>query len=86
MPQSILSRVQYAPQAPIERFLQLLLVTVATLAMGFDLSGDFRDGGVVMGGALGYRRMLGDAADAPFTSLRGDADQFTAILGVAYVF
>ena len=58
----------------------------ATLAMGFDLSGDFRDGGVVMGGALGYRRMLGDAADTPFTSLRGDADQFTAIFGLAYVF
>ena len=58
----------------------------ATLAMGFDLSGDFRDGGVIMGGALGYRRMLGDAADTPFTSLRGDANQFTAIFGVAYVF
>ena len=58
----------------------------ATLAMGFDLSGDFRDGGVIMGGAIGYRRMLGDAADTPFTSLRGDADQFTAIFGVAYVF
>ena len=58
----------------------------ATLAMGFDLSGDFRDGGVVMGGALGYRRMLGDAADTPFTSFRGDADQFTAIFGLAYVF
>lgn len=58
----------------------------ATLAMGFDLSGDFRDGGVIMGGAIGYRRMLGDAADTPFTSLRGDADQLTAIFGVAYVF
>ena len=58
----------------------------ATLAMGFDLSGDFRDGGAIIGGALGYRRMLGDAADTPFTSLRGDADQFTAIFGVAYVF
>ena len=58
----------------------------ATLAMGFDLSGDFRDGGVIMGGALVYRRMLGDAADTPFTSLRGDADQFTAIFGLAYVF
>ena len=58
----------------------------ATLAMGFDLSGDFRDGGMVMGGALGYRRMLGDAADTPFTSFRGDADQFTAIFGLAYVF
>lgn len=58
----------------------------ATLAVGQDLSGDFRDGGLIIGGALGYRRMLGDAADTPFTSLRGDADQFTAIMGVAYVF
>ena len=45
-----------------------------TLALGFDLSGNVRDGGWVAGGAIGYRRMLGDAADTPFTSLRGDAD------------
>ncbi|MFZ9394966.1 MAG: MipA/OmpV family protein [Erythrobacter sp.] len=57
-----------------------------TLAMGFDASGDFRDGGLIFGGAVGYRRMLGDAADTPFTSLRGNADQFTGIFGVAYVF
>jgi len=57
-----------------------------TLGMGFDLSGDFRDGGLIVGGALGYRRMLGDAADTPYTSLRGDADQFTGIFGLAYVF
>ncbi|HEX5644199.1 MAG TPA: MipA/OmpV family protein [Erythrobacter sp.] len=57
-----------------------------TLAMGFDASGDFRDGGLIFGGALGYRRLLGDAADTPFTALRGDADQFTAIFGAAYVF
>lgn len=57
-----------------------------TLALGFDASGDFRDGGLILGGAVGYRRMLGDAADTPYTSLRGDADQFTGILGVAYVF
>ena len=57
-----------------------------TLAMGFDASGDFRDGGLIFGGALGYRRMLGDAADTPFTSLRGDADQFTGIFGIAWVF
>ncbi|KUO56600.1 MAG: hypothetical protein APF78_06210 [Sphingomonadales bacterium BRH_c3] len=58
----------------------------ATLAMGFDLNENFRDGGLIFGGALGYRRMLGDAAATPFTSLRGDADQLTAIFGVAYVF
>lgn len=58
----------------------------ATLAMGFDASGDFRDGGLIFGGAIGYRRLLGDAADTPFTSLRGDPNQFTGILGVAYVF
>ena len=57
-----------------------------TLALGFDLSGNVRDGGWVAGGAIGYRRMLGDAADTPFTSLRGDADQFSGIFGIAYVF
>ncbi|HSM52933.1 MAG TPA: MipA/OmpV family protein [Erythrobacter sp.] len=56
------------------------------MGMGFDLSGDFRDGGLIVGGALGYRRMLGDAADTPYTSMRGDADQFTGIFGLAYVF
>ena len=58
----------------------------ATLAMGFDASGDIRDGGWVYGGAIGYRRALGDAADTPYTSLRGDPDQFSFIFGFAYVF
>lgn len=58
----------------------------ATLAMGFDTNGEFRDGGLIVGGALGYRRMLGDAADTPYTSLRGDADQLFGIFGIAYVF
>ena len=57
-----------------------------TLGAGFDASGDFRDGGLSFGGAVGYRRMLGDAADTPFTSLRGDADQLSVVLGAAFVF
>lgn len=57
-----------------------------TLAMGFDASGDFRDGGLVFGAAIGYRRMLGDARATPYTSLRGNPDQLTGVLGIAYVF
>jgi len=34
----------------------------------------------------GYSKLLNDAKRTPFTSLRGDADQWVGGLGVAYTF
>jgi outer membrane scaffolding protein for murein synthesis (MipA/OmpV family) len=34
----------------------------------------------------GYSRLLGDAADTPYTAERGSANQFIAGLGVGYTF
>lgn len=60
---------------------------VGTLAiLNYDLSGNALDGGWSVYGVGGYSRLLGDAADTPFTSLRGDANQFIAGLGVGYTF
>lgn len=56
------------------------------LLLGFDLDGDLTNGGlglVVMGG---YSRVLGDAADTPFTSVVGTRDQFMGAVGVGYTF
>ena len=60
---------------------------VGTLAiLNYDLSGNALDGGWSVYGVGGYSRLLGDAADTPYTSLRGDANQFIAGLGVGYTF
>lgn len=56
------------------------------LLVGWDLSGDLRDGGLAIFAVGSYSRMLGDAKDTPYTSLRGDADQWLAGAGVAYTF
>ncbi len=53
---------------------------------GYDLSGNALDGGFSVIAIGAYSRMIGDAADTPYTSLRGDADQWTAALGIAYTF
>jgi outer membrane scaffolding protein for murein synthesis (MipA/OmpV family) len=56
------------------------------LLAGIDLNGNLADGGlaiIVMGG---YSRMLGDAKRSPFTSIRGDADQWMGTLGIGYTF
>jgi outer membrane scaffolding protein for murein synthesis (MipA/OmpV family) len=58
--------------------------TVAILSC--DLSGNALDGGWNLYGVGGYSRLLGDAADTPYTSLRGSANQFIAGLGVGYTF
>jgi outer membrane scaffolding protein for murein synthesis (MipA/OmpV family) len=34
----------------------------------------------------GYSRLIGDAADTPFTAQRGDANQVLLGLGAAYTF
>jgi outer membrane scaffolding protein for murein synthesis (MipA/OmpV family) len=58
----------------------------STLLLGFDLNGDLQDGGMVLFLVGGYSRMLGDARETPFTSIRGSADQWTGGAGVAYTF
>ena len=58
----------------------------AGLLVGWDLSGDLRDGGLALFSLASYSRMLNDARDTPHTALRGDADQWVAGGGVAYTF
>lgn len=52
----------------------------------FDLDGDVLNGGLALVGFGGYNRLLGDAKRTPYTSIRGDADQWLAGAGVAYTF
>ena len=58
----------------------------ATLLLGVDLNGNAADGGLALVGIGGYSRMLGDAKRTPFTSVRGDADQWFLAAGVGYTF
>ncbi|MFK4871976.1 MipA/OmpV family protein [Novosphingobium sp. ZW T3_23] len=54
--------------------------------VGYDLSGDLRDGGFALFGVVNYSAMLNSGKDTPFTSLRGSADQWTLGAGIAYTF
>lgn len=54
--------------------------------MAFDLDGDLTNGGLSLVGLGGYSRLLGDAKNSPFTSIRGSADQFLASVGIGYTF
>lgn len=58
----------------------------ANLLVAYDLDGDLTNGGWGLVGIVGYSRVLGDAADTPFTSVRGSRDQFLGALGVGYTF
>lgn len=58
----------------------------ATLLLAIDLDGDIANGGLGLVLAGGYSRVLGDAADTPFTDIRGSKDQFLAAIGVGYTF
>lgn len=58
----------------------------ANLLVGVDLDGDVTNGGLALVFIGGYSRMMNDAKDTPFTSLRGDADQWLGAVGVAYTF
>jgi len=58
----------------------------ATLLLALDLNGNLADGGWGLVAVGGYSRVLGDAKDSPFTSLRGSADQFLGALGIGYTF
>jgi outer membrane scaffolding protein for murein synthesis (MipA/OmpV family) len=60
---------------------------VGTLAIiNYDLSGNALDGGWSIYGVGGYSRLLGDAADTPYTALRGSPNQFITGLGLGYTF
>lgn len=58
----------------------------ATLLLAVDLDGDITNGGFALVGLGGYSHMLNDAKDSPYTSIRGDADQWFTALGIGYTF
>lgn len=58
----------------------------ATVVTGFDLDGDLANGGLSLFAVGGYSRLMNDAADTPYTSLRGSADQAFGAIGLGYTF
>jgi outer membrane scaffolding protein for murein synthesis (MipA/OmpV family) len=58
----------------------------ATLLLGVDLDGDVTNGGLGLVVITGYSRVLGDAADTPFTSIRGTRNQFLGAVGAGFTF
>ena len=56
------------------------------LLLALDLDGDLENGGLALAVIGGYTRMLSDAKRSPLTSVRGDADQWLAALGLGYTF
>lgn len=57
-----------------------------TLLGMIDLNGDITDGGFGIVLVGGYSRILGDGKRTPFTSIRGDANQWLAAAGIGYTF
>ncbi len=63
------------------------LNSVGALAIAtIDLDNNVMNGGFNIYGIGGYSRLVGDAADTPFTSVRGSADQFIGGIGIGYTF
>ncbi|MFL0355711.1 MipA/OmpV family protein [Erythrobacter sp. GH1-10] len=63
------------------------LNSIGVTAIGtVDLDGDVLNGGLNVFFVGGYSRLVGDAADTPYTSVRGSADQFIGGLGIGYTF
>lgn len=58
----------------------------ATLLLGFDLNGELADGGWGIVAIAGYSRVIGDARDTPYTSVRGTPNQLLGALGIGYTF
>ncbi|MEP2735745.1 MAG: MipA/OmpV family protein [Erythrobacter sp.] len=54
--------------------------------IAYDLDGNALNGGLSAVFIGSYSRLLGDAADTPYTSLRGNADQLFAGVGLGYTF
>ncbi|MFM7376740.1 MAG: MipA/OmpV family protein [Erythrobacter sp.] len=57
-----------------------------TAILAYDLDRNPLNGGWSLTGVGGYSRLIGDSADTPYTSVRGDANQFILGAGVAYTF
>ncbi|MCL9999836.1 MAG: MipA/OmpV family protein [Erythrobacter sp.] len=57
-----------------------------TAILAYDLDRNPLNGGWSLTGVGGYSRLLGDGADTPYTSVRGDANQFILGAGVAFTF
>jgi outer membrane scaffolding protein for murein synthesis (MipA/OmpV family) len=57
-------------------------VTIVTV----DLDGNILNGGFNLYGIGGYSRLVGDAADTPFTATRGSANQLIGGIGLGYTF
>lgn len=58
----------------------------ANLLLGYDLDGDATNGGLALVAIGGYSRLVGDAKNTPYTSIRGDADQWLIGAGIGYTF
>jgi outer membrane scaffolding protein for murein synthesis (MipA/OmpV family) len=58
----------------------------AAAFVGYDLSGNFLDGGLAIGGGAMYSRLQGSAADTPITAIRGSRNQWFFGGGLAYTF
>jgi len=58
----------------------------ASALLGYDLNGDLLDGGFALFALGSYSRLRGDAKRTPYTSIRGDANQWNVGLGMAYTF
>lgn len=58
----------------------------ANLLLAYDFDGDLTNGGLAGFLIGGYSRMQGDAADTPFTTVRGDPDQWFVGVGLGYTF
>ena len=56
------------------------------LLLGVDFDGDLANGGLAGFAIAGYSRLLGDAKDTPYTSVRGSADQFLGGVGIGFTF
>ncbi|MCZ8370095.1 MAG: MipA/OmpV family protein [Porphyrobacter sp.] len=57
-----------------------------TAILAYDLDRNPLNGGWSLTGVGGYSRLVGDSADTPYTSVRGDANQFILGAGVAFTF
>ncbi|TRD11851.1 MipA/OmpV family protein [Erythrobacter insulae] len=58
----------------------------ATAIATIDLDGNVLNGGLNVFMVGGYSRLMGDAANTPFTNQRGSADQFIGGIGLGYTF
>ena len=58
----------------------------SNVVVNFDLDGNALNGGLSVYTIVGYSRLVGDAANTPFTADRGDPNQFIGGVGLAYTF